>query len=346
MGDTHNPQPPVDYRLRDGDLPDSVASLLPALKETGVVVRRMRDMAPLSDGIGMYLESVAEHDLLTAEDEVRLSRAMETGRKAQQRLDSRGKLTPTERARLYRDVHIADEAKAEFIRSNLRLVISIAKRYTGRGLDLLDLVQEGNLGLIRAVEKFDWRKGFKFSTYATWWIRQAITRGLGNQGRTIRLPVHMVDVVRTVQETALSLSERLRRRPTIDEIATTSGLDNERVEIALSAPGETVSLERPVGSEGEAALGDFVEDDEALDPFEVAAEASSRLQLEEAMGMLDERERQVIALRYGLDGASPRTLADVGKRFDLTRERIRQIEGRALAKLRHPSSGFDLETLL
>jgi len=306
----------------------------------------MRDTAPLSDGIGMYLESVSSHDLLTAEDEVRLSRAMESGRKAQQRLDSGAKITPTERARLYRDVNGADEAKAEFIRSNLRLVISIAKRYTGRGLDLLDLVQEGNLGLIRAVEKFDWRKGFKFSTYATWWIRQAITRGLGNQGRTIRLPVHMVDIVRTVQETALTLSERLRRQPSIAEIAAMSGLDHERVEIALNAPGDTVSLERPVGTEGDAELGDFVEDGDALDPFEVAAEAAARTQLEEAMCMLDNREREVITLRYGLDGVSPRTLSDVGKKFDLTRERIRQIEGRALAKLRHPSSGFDLETLL
>jgi len=310
------------------------------------VVKRMRDVSPLSDGIGMYLESVAEHELLTAEDEVRLSRAMEVGRRAQTKLESAAKLTPTERARLYREVHGADEAKAEFIRSNLRLVISIAKRYTGRGLDLLDLVQEGNLGLIRAVEKFDWRKGFKFSTYATWWIRQAITRGLGNQGRTIRLPVHMVDVVRTVQETALTLTEKLRRQPTLEEIAHTSGLDVERVEIALTAPGDTVSLERPVGTEGDAELGDFVEDADALDPFEVAAEASARRQLETAMQMLDDREREVILLRYGLDGSSPRTLSDVGKKFELTRERIRQIEGRALAKLRHPSSGFDLESLV
>jgi RNA polymerase sigma factor (sigma-70 family) len=294
----------------------------------------------------MYLESVAGHDLLTAEDEVRLSRAMESGRKAQQILDARGRLTPTERARLFRAVHAADEAKAEFIRCNLRLVISIAKRYTGRGLDLLDLVQEGNLGLIRAVEKFDWRKGFKFSTYATWWIRQAITRGLGNQGRTIRLPVHMVDVVRTVQETALSLQERLHRRPSIAEIATASGLETERVELALTAPGDTVSLERPIGSDGDAELGDLVEDQSALDPFEVAAGVSTRRHIDEAMAMLDDQERQVILRRYGLDGRLPRTLSDVGKEFELTRERIRQIEGRALAKLRHPSSGFDLEALL
>ena len=299
----------------------------------------------MSDSVGMYLESVAEHELLTAEDEVRLARAMERGRRATRKLES-GDITPAERAKLYRAIHAADEAKSEFIRSNLRLVISIAKRYTGRGLDLLDLVQEGNLGLIRAVEKFDWRKGFKFSTYATWWIRQAITRGLGNQGRTIRLPVHMVDVVRTVQETALTLGEKLRRRPTLEEISTASGLDPERVRIALEAPGDTVSLDKPVGTDGDAELGDFVEDEEALDPFQMAVAAAARQQLDDAMCLLDDREREVIELRYGLDGASPRTLSDVGKRFDLTRERIRQIEGRALAKLRHPSCGFDLESLI
>jgi RNA polymerase sigma factor (sigma-70 family) len=308
----------------------------------------MRENPTLSDSVGMYLESVADHDLLTAEDEVRLARAMERGRKAQRRLDgtTSGQLSSYERAELYRAVHGADEAKAEFIRSNLRLVISIAKRYTGRGLDLLDLVQEGNLGLIRAVEKFDWRKGFKFSTYATWWIRQAITRGLGNQGRTIRLPVHMVDVVRTVQETALSLSERLRRSPTLSEIAEASGLDTERVRVALEAPGDTVSLDRPVGTDGDAELSDFVEDDDAADPFAAAVEVSARRSLEQAMCMLDDREQEVVRLRYGLDGGTPRTLSDVGKHFDLTRERIRQIEGRALAKLRHPSCAFDLESLL
>ena len=310
------------------------------------MAKRVREAPSLSDSVGMYLESVAEHELLSAEDEVRLARSMERGRKAQRALDTSSDLTPADRARLYRIIHEADQAKAEFIRSNLRLVISIAKRYTGRGLDLLDLVQEGNLGLIRAVEKFDWRKGFKFSTYATWWIRQAITRGLGNQGRTIRLPVHMVDVVRTVQETALSLAERLRRSPTVEEIAEASGLDTERVQIALDAPGDTVSLDRPVGSDGDAELGDFVEDDAAIDPFSVAAELSARRHLEQAMCMLTQRERDVVVLRFGLDGGAPRTLSDVGKHFDLTRERIRQIEGRALAKLRHPSCSFDLESLL
>ena len=316
-----------------------------AQKGVSGLVKPLREAPPLSDSVGLYLDSVAEHELLTAEDEVRLARAMEAGRKAQSKLED-DTLTPTERAKVFRAIHQADDAKAAFIRSNLRLVISIAKRYSGRGLDLLDLVQEGNLGLIRAVEKFDWRKGFKFSTYATWWIRQAITRGLGNQGRTIRLPVHMVDVVRTVHETALTLNEKLRRRPTFEEIAQASGLDLDRVELALTAPGDTVSLDRPVGFEGDAHLGDFVEDADAPDPFEIAAEASGRRHIQKAMCLLDDREREIIMLRYGLDGASPHTLSDVGARFDLTRERIRQIEGRALAKLRHPSCGFDLESML
>jgi len=299
------------------------------------------------DAVGMYLEEVSSHDLLTAEDEVRLARTIEHGRKAQVGLDAEGtELTAGDRADLFRLIHQADEAKAEFIRSNLRLVISIAKRYTGRGLDLLDLIQEGNLGLIRAVEKFDWRKGFKFSTYATWWIRQAITRGLGNSGRTIRLPVHMIDVVRTVQETELTLQERFHRSPTIAEISEVSGLDEEKVIVALNAPGDTVSLDRPVGDEGDAELGDFVIDDAATDPFVAVADRARREELTKALLILEERERLVVLLRYGLDGDQPRTLSDVGVELGITRERVRQIETRALGKLRHPSCSYDLESLL
>jgi len=300
----------------------------------------------VSDTVGIYLERVSDHTLLTAEDEVRLARAMESGRKAQAKLDAADQLTPIERAKLFRLIHDGEEAKMTFIRSNLRLVISIAKRYSGSGLDLLDLIQEGNLGLIRAVEKFDWRKGFKFSTYATWWIRQAITRGLGNQARTIRLPVHMVDVVRTVQETEQLLTEELRRSPTREEIAESSGLDLERVNAALMAPSDTVSLDRPVGDDGDAELQDFVEDDRMPDPFGHAAEVMRRQHLIDALSLLEETEQKILLLRFGLDGGEPRTLSDVGKMFNLTRERVRQIEGRALAKLRHPSSLVELESLL
>jgi RNA polymerase sigma factor (sigma-70 family) len=303
--------------------------------------------AHLSDAVGIYLEEVATHDLLTADDEVRLARDIELGRRAAARLEVEGAaLGAADRQALTRQVRKGDNAKAEFIRSNLRLVISIAKRYTGRGLDLLDLIQEGNLGLIRAVEKFDWRKGFKFSTYATWWIRQAITRGLGNSGRTIRLPVHMVDVVRTVQETEAALQDAYRRRPTVTEIAEISGLDEDKITIALTTPEDCISLDRPVGEDGDASLGDFVEDAAAEDPFLVVAEGARREQLDKALTMLDERERLVITLRYGLKGETPRTLSDVGKSLGITRERVRQIETRALGKLRHPAAAYDLESLL
>ncbi|MFZ0491720.1 MAG: sigma-70 family RNA polymerase sigma factor [Acidimicrobiia bacterium] len=309
-------------------------------------MRTRRTSIPLHDTVGMYLEEVSSHDLLTAEDEVQLSRAMEAGRRAQHRLDDPKPLTIQERARLNHLVHDGNEAKMAFIRCNLRLVISIAKRYTGRGLDLLDLIQEGNLGLIRAVEKFDWRKGFKFSTYATWWIRQAITRGLGNQARTIRLPVHMVDVVRTVQETEQTLTEMLHRPPTNAEIAEASGLDIDRVIAATAAPSDTVSLDRPVGDDGDAELHDFVEDDTSPDPFGYVVDLMRGLYLKDALAVLEESERNVLILRHGLDDGIPRTLSEVGKLLNLTRERIRQIEARALSKLRHPSCDFDLVSLI
>jgi RNA polymerase sigma factor (sigma-70 family) len=270
---------------------------------------------------------------------------MEQGKKAQAIVDS-GDFQPSERAKLMRAIAAGEEAKMSFIRSNLRLVISIAKRYTGRGLDLLDLIQEGNLGLIRAVEKFDWRKGFKFSTYATWWIRQAITRGLGNNGRTIRLPVHMVDVVRTVHDTRQALHDQLHRSPTLEEISEASGLDTDRVMAALEAPAETVSLDRPVGEDGDASLQDFVQDDEAVDPEDRAASAWRRDRLIDALKYLDQEEQQVLWLRFGLDGDEPWTLSDVGKVVNATRERVRQIEARGLAKLRHPSCEIDLKGLV
>ncbi len=310
------------------------------------MAKRHRSGASVADTVGLYLDEVSTHLLLNAEDEVRLARAMEYGTTARIRLETEPDLTTEEKIHLRRLVEQGDDAKMTFIRSNLRLVISIAKRYTGRGLDLLDLIQEGNLGLIRAVEKFDWRKGFKFSTYATWWIRQAIARGLGNSAKTIRLPVHMVDIVRTVQDAQQQLTEDLRRAPTIEEIADASGLPIERVAAALDAPTDTVSLDRPVGEDGDSELHEFVVDGRTPDPFAQAAEVLRREQLLEALDLLDERERTVIELRFGLGDQEPWTLSAVGELLDMTRERVRQIESRGLAKLRHPSCGIDLAGLL
>ena len=302
---------------------------------------------PLStDAVDLYLDEVSAHPLLTAQDEVDLALQIELGRQAREQLDGATDLETPARLKLRRLVREGERAKAIFIQSNLRLVISIAKRYSGRGMDLIDMIQEGNLGLIRAVEKFDWRKGFKFSTYATWWIRQAITRGLGNQARTIRLPVHMVDIVRTVNETVYTLTEELRRRPTREEIAAASGLDIDRVKTALATPTSTISIDRPVGEDGDAVLGDFVPDRTATDPFAHAAAAVRRAQIEEALSMLTPEERTVVVNRYGLAGNQMHTLTDIGARLGVTREHIRQIERRALSKLRHPSNGYELKSLI
>ncbi|HEY7703412.1 MAG TPA: sigma-70 family RNA polymerase sigma factor [Acidimicrobiia bacterium] len=311
-----------------------------------MVTKQARQGSSAADTMGIYLEEVSSHLLLTADDEVNLARAIERGRKASSALDSSVPIASGEQDRLETLVEEGEEAKMAFIRSNLRLVISIAKRYNGRGLDLLDLIQEGNLGLIRAVEKFDWRKGFKFSTYATWWIRQAITRGLGNQARTIRLPVHMVDVVRTVEDTQQAWVEQHRRSPTLDEMAEASGLEPERVLAAIDIPNDTVSLDRPVGEDGDAVLIDLVEDVTAIDPFSKALEASRRDHLLRALALLAPEEREVIMWRFGLDGGEPWTLSEVGRMMNTTRERVRQIESRALSKLRHPSCSLDLESLL
>ncbi len=299
----------------------------------------------VADTMGKYLDEVSSHVLLTADDEVALSRLIDRGLRAQRLIES-GTCPPEEETQLLEAVAAGERAKLEFIRSNLRLVISIAKRYTGRGLDMLDLVQEGNLGLIRAVEKFDWRKGFKFSTYATWWIRQAIARGLGNQARTIRLPVHMVDVVRTVEETKVLLADLHHRTPTVAEIVEASGLDAERVLVAFEVRGDTVSLDRPIGEDGDMELVDFIEDADALDPFEAASNSLQQSRIRHALSFLDRDEREVLWLRFGLDGSEPRTLSDVALQLRMKREKVRECEGRALAKLRHPSCAIDVEALI
>jgi RNA polymerase primary sigma factor len=274
---------------------------------------------PLSDPVRMYLREIGKIALLTADEEVELAKGVEAG-----------DLT----------------AKAHLVDANLRLVVSIAKKYIGRGMLFLDLIQEGNLGLIRAVEKFDYQKGFKFSTYATWWIRQAITRAIADQARTIRIPVHMVETINKLIRISRQLVQRLGREPTADEIASEMEISSERVEEIQRIAQEPVSLETPIGEEEDNQLGDFLEDKEMPNPEEVAASLILREQLEEMLADLGEREREVLRLRFGLEDGHAHTLEDVGKRFGVTRERIRQIEAKALRKLRHPSRSRRLKDFL
>jgi len=264
----------------------------------------------VDDPVRMYLKEIGRVPLLTAQEEVELAKRMEKG---------------------------DEEAKRKLIEANLRLVVAIAKKYVGRGMLFLDLIQEGNLGLIRAVEKFDWRKGYKFSTYATWWIRQAITRALADQARTIRIPVHMVETINKLVRVSRQLLQQKGREPTPEEIAEEMGLTPERVREIMKIAQEPISLETPIGEEEDSHLGDFIEDQEALAPAEAASYTLLKEQLESVLETLTPRERKVLKLRFGLDDGRPRTLEEVGREFGVTRERIRQIEAKALRKLRHPS---------
>jgi RNA polymerase sigma factor (sigma-70 family) len=296
--------------------------------------RRMNAMDAGDEAVRQYLDGIGTFDLLDAEDEVRLAKAIELGRRAELDLDNDD--TPDAgRAGLEDQVQAGLEARRAFIQANLRLVVSIAKRYQHSGLPFLDLVQEGNLGLIRAVEKFEYRKGFKFSTYATWWIRQAISRAIADKSRTIRVPVHMMDTITQVQTAENELTKRLGRAPTDEEIAEEAGLTADKVAEAKRIAPEPISLFEPVG-EDSAVLGDFIEDLDATDPFDFALTSLRLEDLGEVMGRLNERERLVIAMRYGLGNVEPRTLDEVGRHFNVTRERIRQIESKAIAKMRAP----------
>ena len=285
----------------------------------------------------LYLSEISRHPLLTKDDEVELARRIEAGNEARCRLDEGGRLSPTQRAELRRTARRGEDAERQFVVSNLRLVVSIAKRYQASGLPLLDLVQEGNLGLIHAVEKFDWRKGFKFSTYATWWIRQSISRGIANTARTIRLPVHAGDVLARVQRARIRLEVELGRTPSLPELAAEVELPEERVTEALLQAVDPVSLSEPLRDDGDAELGDVVEDLRSPSPFDLAAATLLPGEVTCLLAVLEPREREVLRLRYGLDRGEPRTLEEVGAHFSLTRERIRQIETRAISKLRHPS---------
>ena len=307
---------PDDYELNeieeeeDESVPDDASE---------VDERTLPKTVPVDDPVRMYLKEIGKVPLLTGEEEVELAQRMEEG---------------------------DEEAKQKLCEANLRLVVSIAKRYVGRGMLFLDLIQEGNLGLIKAVDKFNWRKGFKFSTYATWWIRQAITRSIADQARTIRIPVHMVETINKLMRVQRQLIQEYGREPTPEEIAAEMDLSVEKVREIIKIAQEPVSLETPIGEEEDSHLGDFIPDDDVPAPADAAARSMLREQLMEVLDTLTEREQKVLKLRFGLEDGRTRTLEEVGKQFDVTRERIRQIEAKALRKLRHPSRSKKLKDFL
>jgi RNA polymerase primary sigma factor len=295
----------------------------------------------------MYLKEIGKVPLLTAQQEVDLARRIESGLAAAGEMaEAEDSLSVVEEERLEAKVADGLRAKRQLIEANLRLVVSIAKRYVGRGMLLLDLIQEGNLGLMRAVEKFDYTKGFKFSTYATWWIRQAITRAIADQARTIRIPVHMVETINKVTRVQRQMLQELGREPSVEELGAKLEMIPERVREIQRISQEPVSLEAPVGDEDDSLLGDFVEDPGAIAPADAAARALLTEAVEEALEQLSERERRVVRLRFGLDDGQLHTLEEVGKEFGVTRERIRQIESKTLAKLRHPTRSQRLRDYL
>jgi RNA polymerase nonessential primary-like sigma factor len=289
---------------------------------------------PAADLVRVYLNGIGRTALLTAAEEVELAKRIEAGVFAQHMLETADRLVATKRNELKALVVDGVRAKNHLLEANLRLVVSLAKRYTGRGMPLLDLIQEGNLGLIRAVEKFDYTKGFKFSTYATWWIRQAITRGMADQSRTIRLPVHLVEQVNKLARIKRDMHQQMGREATTEELANEAGLTPEKVADLLDHARDPVSLDMPVGAEEDAPLGDFIEDGEAADAETAVISGLLQDDLRRVLATLDDREQSVIRLRYGLDDGQPRTLDQIGKRFGLSRERVRQIEREVMAKLR------------
>jgi len=296
----------------------------------------------VDDPVRMYLKDIGKIDLLSLEQETILAREVVDGREAKARLeeieaDDQNTVSAEEYEELLDISERADEAKDKLVNANLRLVVSIAKRYLGRGLQFLDLIQEGNMGLIKAVDKFDHQKGFKFSTYATWWIRQAITRAVADQARTIRIPVHMVETINKLVRIQRQLVQELSREPTPQEVADRMDISVEKVQQIQKIAQEPISLESPVGEEEDSALGDFVSDPHALDPYEYTAKMKLREELDSVLATLTDREERVLRLRFGLIDGRQRTLEEVGREFNVTRERIRQIEAKALRKLRQPS---------
>jgi RNA polymerase primary sigma factor len=350
----------VQQELEDVVVPEEAFDeVLVALRDCGIVIREDSndalaatalsndELVHVSDPVRMYLQEIGRYPLLTPQQEVELAMQMETGMRADEKLSVPGDtLATTEKVILERASRSADRARKRLVEANLRLVVSIAKKYVGRGLSLLDLIQEGNLGLIRAVEKFDYRKGFKFSTYATWWIRQAVTRALADQGRTIRVPVHMVETINKLSRAQRTLMQDLGREPTIEEIAIEMEMEPDRVSELRRIALDPVSLETPLGEEDDSTLGDFVEDTDAEVPVETASFKLLQEYLSLALEGLSDRERQVLIMRFGLADGKVRTLEQVGDHFEVTRERIRQIETKALAKLRQPARAKRLEGYL
>ena len=308
------------------------------------------DSFNIDDPVRMYLKEIGKVPLLTADQEVELATAMTAGREAKERLDeaeANGETLPAEElAQLKKQVKAGERAKQQLAEANLRLVVSIAKRYVGRGMLFLDLIQEGNLGLIKAVEKFDYTKGYKFSTYATWWIRQAITRAIADQARTIRIPVHMVETINKVIRVSRQLLQELGHDPSPEEISEEMNMPVDKVREILKIAQEPVSLETPIGEEEDSHLGDFIPDEAASEPSEAASFTLLKEQLVDVLSTLTPREEKVLKLRFGIEDGRTRTLEEVGKEFNVTRERIRQIEAKALRKLRHPSRSKKLKDFL
>ena len=346
-------------RITDDDSDDEI--LLDVDDEDEIEVEKIDLSVPdgvsIEDPVRMYLKEIGKVPLLSAEEEIELAKNMEAGAVAKEKiaiLKSREENATEEELaeikeeikNLQKDLDAGDEAKKRLAEANLRLVVSIAKRYVGRGMLFLDLIQEGNLGLIKAVEKFDYRKGYKFSTYATWWIRQAITRAIADQARTIRIPVHMVETINKLIRVSRQLLQELGREPSPEEIAAEMNMPVERVREILKISQEPVSLETPIGEEEDSHLGDFIQDDNVPVPADAAAFTLLKEQLEEVLGTLTEREQKVLTLRFGLEDGRARTLEEVGKEFNVTRERIRQIEAKSLRKLRHPSRSRKLKDYL
>jgi len=349
----------IQQELEDAQAPaDSFESAFRDLRNLKIDIREQSEdalfdtamstdeLVHVSDSVRMYLQEIGRYPLLDAQQEVELAMQVEAGIMAAEQLEVGVALDPAATILLRRQARNAERAKSRLAESNLRLVVSIAKKYVGRGLSLLDLIQEGNLGLMRAVEKFDYRKGFKFSTYATWWIRQAVTRALADQARTIRMPVHMVETINKLAMVQRLLNQDLGREPTIAEIAAELDVESGKVTELRRIAQDPVSLEMPLGEEDDATLGDIVPDLGADIPVEEAAFKLLQEYLLLALESLNERERQVLVMRFGLDHGRVRTLEEVGNHFEVTRERIRQIENKALAKLRQPAKAKQLDGYL